>query len=136
MVADLQARAKGLGLPFGPRTMTYNSRLAQELGLWADSKGRGHAFHMAAFRAYFAHGHNLAREDVLLTLVHDAGLCRSEAQTILADRSWAARVDSDWQYARDMGITAVPTFVCGSGRLIGAQSYDSLAALVTGHSQG
>lgn len=116
--------------------MTYNSRLAQELGLWAESIGGGHAFHLAAFRAYFAHGKNLAREDVLVELADEAGLSRSEAKTILANRSWAAGVDADWQYARDMGITAVPTFVFGTSRLVGAQSYHSLATLVAGHSQG
>jgi len=59
MVRRLRFQAMELGLPFGERTITCNSRLAQELGLWAESKGKGKQFHNAAFRAYFAEGHNL-----------------------------------------------------------------------------
>ena len=45
-------RMKGLmdaeGLPYGRRTQTYNSRLAQELAKWADAQpGLGHAAHRA-----------------------------------------------------------------------------------------
>ena len=39
-IAAAQSRLQGVmqqeGLPFGERTMTYNSRLAQELATWAD----------------------------------------------------------------------------------------------------
>ena len=49
----LKTRAAELGLPLGERKKTYNSRLAQELGIWAESKDRGDAFHMAVFKAYF-----------------------------------------------------------------------------------
>ena len=45
----------------GERTRTYNTRKAQELGLWAMDSGRGDPFHQAAFRAYFVHGRNLAK---------------------------------------------------------------------------
>src|SRR5215471_7636496 len=44
-------RMKGLmdaeGLPYGRRTHTYNSRLAQELGKWADTQPGGEAIHDA-----------------------------------------------------------------------------------------
>ncbi len=33
------------GLPYGNRSMTYNSRLAQELGFWADTQAGGEAIH-------------------------------------------------------------------------------------------
>jgi len=52
--ARLMRVAREEGLPFGPRDMTYSSRLAQELGKWAESEGRGKAYHDAVFRAYFA----------------------------------------------------------------------------------
>jgi predicted DsbA family dithiol-disulfide isomerase len=35
MHAQMKARMDAEGLPYGERTMTYNSRLAQELGKWA-----------------------------------------------------------------------------------------------------
>ncbi len=39
VMARLKAVARELGLPFGDRAMTYNSRLAQELGHWAETEG-------------------------------------------------------------------------------------------------
>ena len=37
------------GLPYGTRTMTYNSRLAQELGKWAETQPDGDKIHEALF---------------------------------------------------------------------------------------
>jgi predicted DsbA family dithiol-disulfide isomerase len=37
----LKKAARELGLPWSDREMTYNSRLAQELGKWAEQEGRG-----------------------------------------------------------------------------------------------
>jgi len=59
MLNRLKTKARELGLPFGDRTTTYNSRSAQELGLWVEAKGRGEQFHKAAFAAYFVEGKNI-----------------------------------------------------------------------------
>jgi predicted DsbA family dithiol-disulfide isomerase len=130
MVAGLRRTAETMGLPFGARTDTYNSRLAQELGIWADDQGRGDQFHHAAFRAYFGDGRNLAREEVLLNLARKAGLSASNAETILAERTYRHRVDQDWNLARELAITAVPTFLAGKRRLVGAAGYNDLVRLV------
>ena len=53
MHAQMKARMDAEGLPYGERTHTYNSRLSQELGKWADTQPGGEAFHDAMFRAYF-----------------------------------------------------------------------------------
>ena len=37
----LKQAAQEAGLPFNDRTMTYNSRLAQELAKWAETEGSG-----------------------------------------------------------------------------------------------
>jgi len=131
MLERLRLTAAELKLPFGPRSRTYNSRLAQELGLWAEDHGQGDAFHHAAFRAYFADGLNLAKHSVLLDLVKQVNLTVSEAECVINDRTYAARVDKDWEDAHILGITAVPTFVMGQQKLVGAQSYDTLSDFVT-----
>ena len=41
MHGQMKARMAAEGLPYGDRTMTYNSRLAQELGKWADTQPGG-----------------------------------------------------------------------------------------------
>ncbi len=127
---QLGKKAVELGLPFGERKKTYNSRLAQELGAWAESKNQGHAFHMAAFKAYFVHGKNIAKIPVLLDLASAVGLSRDEAAIVLSDRIFEAVVDKDWLLSKEKGVTAVPTFVLNRDRLVGAQPYLALEKLM------
>jgi predicted DsbA family dithiol-disulfide isomerase len=133
MMTRLAAVAREENLPFGDRRMTYNSRLAQELGKWAEEKGSGEAFHKAAFRAYFADGLNIGHRAVLLQLAADVGLSSDEAGQVLDTRAYRNAVDGDWQRAREKGITAVPTFVFGKERLVGARPYRELETLLLGN---
>lgn len=133
MMARLRDKAAELGLPFGERKKTYNSRLSQELGLWAEEKGKGELFHMAAFHAYFAEGKNIAKIPVLVELASSVGLPKEEAALVLSKRVYKQAVDADWKLARMMGITAVPTFVIGSDRVVGAQPYEVLSRFVEAH---
>ena len=73
MLNRLKAVAVELGLPFGERSHTYNSRRAQELGKWAEVAGRGEAFHQEVYRAYFVEGKNIARPEVLVELAAGRG---------------------------------------------------------------
>jgi predicted DsbA family dithiol-disulfide isomerase len=123
-----EAMAQQHGLPFGHRTHTYNSRLAQELGKWAEKMGVGPTFHAAAFRTYFARGLNLAQEDELIRLATNVGLPKEEARMVLKQRSLGADVDQDWQQAKRLGITAVPTFRLNGRQLTGYQPYERLKA--------
>ncbi len=127
MLEHLRRTAEELGLPFAARSKTYNSRLAQELGLWAEDKEKGEVFHKAAFYAYFAQGLNLAEHHVLYDLVDEAGLPRDEAHEVLSRRTYSPKVDKDWDDARSQGITAVPTFVMDGYTLVGAQSYENIS---------
>ena len=122
----LKNKAAELGLPFGERRKTYNSRLAQELGSWAESKNRGDAFHISAFKAYFVDGKNIAKIPVLLDLAASVGLPRDEAEAVLSTRGFKDPVDEDWAISKARGITAVPTFVINQDKLVGAQPYETL----------
>jgi predicted DsbA family dithiol-disulfide isomerase len=107
MHAQMKARMDAEGLPYGERTMTYNSRLSQELGKWADTQPGGEAFHDAMFRAYFV-----------------------EARDVLKERRFKDAVDADWAKSRHLGVTGVPTFVAGGYGVVGAQPYEVLVQLV------
>ena len=132
MMAHLKDTATNLGLELSDRKMTYNSRLAQEIGLWAEIKNRGHQFHMEAFKAYFAHGRNLADQDVLLDLINRSGLDMEEGRQVIETRAFSDAVDADWALSREKNVIAIPTFFMGSERLVGAQSYEALKKLVHG----
>jgi predicted DsbA family dithiol-disulfide isomerase len=130
----MYARMKGLmdaeGLPYGRRTHTYNSRLAQELGKWADTQPGGEAIHDALFRAYFVEARDISRPEVLLEIVEQVGLPREAAREVLEKRTFKEAVDADWALSREYGITGVPTFVAGRFGVVGAQPYEALEALV------
>jgi predicted DsbA family dithiol-disulfide isomerase len=127
----LQQVAAELGLPWGMRPRTYNSRRAQELGKWAEALGQGDEFHLAVFQAYFAAGRNIADISVLQEIVGTIGLDGRMAAQALAERTFKAAVDRDWEYSRTCGITAVPTFMVAGRQVVGAQPYQALADLVT-----
>ena len=123
--------AEAEGLPFSPgRGMTYNSRLAQELGKWAEEQGLGEEFHEAAFRAYFVDNRNIGLIEELVDLAESIGLDGAQAKKVLAERTCSAQVDEDWAYSREHGVMAVPTFMAGGRKVVGAQPYETLAQLV------
>ena len=134
---DLDAmyvRMKGLmdeeGLPYGRRTHTYNSRLAQELGKWADTQPGGEAIHDALFRAYFVDGKNIADVDTLLSVAASVGLSAEAARVVLEQRTFSQSVDEDWMKSKQYGITGVPTFVAGGYGVTGAQPYATLLQFI------
>ena len=130
-LARLRAVAEAEGLPFGKRTHTYNSRLAQELNKWAQEMGQGRQFRQAAYLAYFEQGLNLADPEVLASLAKSVGLDPAEAREVLDERAYAVVVDDDWTYAKACGVVAVPTFRAGGRTVVGAQTYETLEKLVS-----
>jgi predicted DsbA family dithiol-disulfide isomerase len=130
----MYARMKGLmdeeGLPYGRRTHSYNSRLAQELGKWADTKPGGEALHDVLYQAYFVDARNIGDPEVLVELAQSVGLPAEEAQAVLAERRFKDAVDADWAKSHQYGVTGVPTFVAGRYGVVGAQPYEVLEQLL------
>ena len=130
MHAQMKARMDAEGLPYGERSMTYNSRLAQELGKWADTQPGGEALHDALFRAYFVEARDISQPAVLLDIAQRVGLSVDGAREALEKRTFKEAVDEDWKLSRQYGITGVPTFVVGRQGVVGAQPYEALEQLV------
>jgi predicted DsbA family dithiol-disulfide isomerase len=130
MQAQMRARMTAEGLPYGDRKMTFNSRLAQELGAWADTRPGGEAIHDALFRAYFVDGRNIGDPAVLVGIAASVGLPAGEARGVIEKRTYQAAVDADWEKSRRYGVTGVPTFVAGNSGVAGAQPYEVLEQLV------
>ena len=131
MAQRLREVAGGLGLPFNPSGMIYNTRLAQELAKWAESRDRGMEIHRALFRAYFVDGRNIGQVDELAGIAESLGLGGEEARQVIGDRTFKEAVDRDWDRSSALGIHAVPTFVMEGKRLVGFQAYGTLEQLVT-----
>jgi predicted DsbA family dithiol-disulfide isomerase len=130
MLKRLEQTAVGLGLPFGERPMSFNSRRAQEAAKWAESHGKADAFHNAVFRAYFADGKNLHEIETLAAAAESVGLKGLDLEAVLQSKTFKAAVDRDWLRSHHLGITAVPTFRMNEENLIGAQPYEQLAAFM------
>ena len=127
------ARMKGLmdaeGLPYGRRTHSYNSRLAQELGKWADTQPGGAALHDALYKAYFVEARNIGDLELLVALAASVGVPAEEARAVLIERRFKDAIDADWAKSAQYGVTGVPTFVAGGYGVVGAQPYEVLEQL-------
>ena len=133
-IEPIKQRLKGLmaeaGLPYGERTHTYNSRLAQELGKWADTQEGGEAIHDALYQAYFVDNINLSDVEQLVAVAEQAGLDGAAAREVIETHSFKDAVNADWQRAREMGITGVPTFYQNNLVVVGCQPYETLERFV------
>ena len=134
---DFKARnshMKGLmeaeGLPYGDRSHTYNSRLAQEIGSWAETQPGGNSIHDKFFEAYFVDCRNIGDVEVIIDVVNSAGLDEQLARAVLADRSFKDAVDADWEKSHRYGVTGVPTFFSNGKGLVGAHPYEALEQLM------
>ena len=125
------------GLPFNAeRNMSYNSRLAQELAKWAETKDETEEIADALFRAYFVDVKNIGKPDVLAGIAADHGLPADEATEVLLSRKYKDAVDDDWRRCGALGVNAVPTFLAGRYMMVGAQPYEELERLVQHVTQG
>ena len=118
------------GLPYNSPSMTFNTRLAQELAKWADDFPEGEALHSALYRACFVEERNIGEINELLQLVEKVGLPIEEAQNVLEHRFFQAKIDTEWQEARERGVTGVPTVIAPPYIIVGAQPYEKLVEMI------
>ena len=126
----LARAAADVGLPMGERTMTFNSRLAQEMAKWAESSGKGAEFHAAVFRAYYVEGRNIGKVEELISIAGSVDLPEGEARSVLEAGKYKGAVDADWSRCHALGVTAVPTFMVGTRRIVGAVAYEALETFI------
>lgn len=104
------ASAVGLAYDFD-KAVVANSFDAHRLVQLAKTHGKSDALEEALFEAYFTRGKDIADPAALADIAEAAGLDRKEAESALADGSFAAEVKRDILEARQIGVTGVPFFV-------------------------
>ncbi|MEJ2717888.1 MAG: DsbA family protein [Deltaproteobacteria bacterium] len=125
MFQNIRAAGDSLGIRFGELARLSNSRRALEASEYARDQRHYDSFHAKVFHAYFTDIRDIGSLDVLLDLARADGLDTDELTTALEERRYASRLDEAHAEARQLGITAVPTFIVNGGeRIIGAQSID------------
>jgi predicted DsbA family dithiol-disulfide isomerase len=116
--------AEDAGLILGSHVVYSNSRLALELGEFAEREGVGEAYRKGLFDAYFQQLRDIGDIAVLSDLAENIGLSRADAEKCLAERTMKPVVDEQILEARGYGITGVPTFIIGRYMVVGAQPYE------------
>ena len=117
------------GLPFAPAARIPNTRLAQEIAAWGIAAGH-EQIGDALYRAHFADGKDIGDPATLVALAAAVGLDPERAAEVLTARSHRTQIDHEWQRARSLGVTGVPTFVIGRRGVVGAQPYETLESFV------
>lgn len=120
-----QAEADGISIDFAAMTRTPNTLDAHRLIHWAAVEGVQDAIVQALFQAYFGEGRDIGDHEVLADIADGCGI---DAALVL--RLLRKDVDKDEIRAREaafreMGVTAVPTFiVAGQHAVPGCQPSD------------
>jgi predicted DsbA family dithiol-disulfide isomerase len=128
--SQFEQAADAEGLPYGVRTHWYNSTPAHEAALWADDHAAGEGFRRAVYRAYFVDNLNIGSTDVLCSLAETLVVESEALRRSLVEGHYRERVQEQFDYARTVGITGVPSYVAGRYVMVGAQPYEVFQRLV------
>jgi predicted DsbA family dithiol-disulfide isomerase len=129
-IAEIGA-AEGIAFAFDRIAVSPNTLDAHRLIHWAKEAGAEGAVVEALFRAYFVEGRDIGDHAVLAEVAAAAEMDGGAVASRLAsseDRE-AVRQEIDW--ARQIGITGVPTFIlAGRYALVGAQPAETIAEAI------
>jgi predicted DsbA family dithiol-disulfide isomerase len=122
--------ANAEGLSYGSRSHWYNSGPAHQAALWADQTERGEDFRRAVYQAYFVDDHNIADADVLAGIANRLDLDTADLRQALAEERFRSEVERQFEFAREVGVSAVPAYIAGRYLLVGAQPFEVYRQLI------
>lgn len=119
----LEQRGSELGITFTRgRERTSNSLLAHQAAAFAAEHGDPIAFHRHMFKAYFEDLEDIGVLDTVVRIGFESGLPEPALREALIAGRYRAQVDEELAQARQIGVTAVPTFIVGEQyAVVGAQ---------------
>jgi predicted DsbA family dithiol-disulfide isomerase len=128
----VQLMAQEAGLEMNTPTVTPNPHRAFEAAEYAKTQGKGSEFHRAVFDAYWRRGLNIGTREVLLQVADEVGLPREPLDKALTEGAYRDLVDQKLDAVRQLGVTAVPTFIFnGRYAVEGAYPYELFRRVVT-----
>lgn len=130
--SQIEARGAEGGLNFRRgRTWTSNSHLALEAAEWCAEMPEAMAFHRAMFKAYFDDLEDIGDIDLIVRVGESVGLDAVELRRVLETRELREQVDQGILWAREVGVSGVPTFVFEEKwAVVGAQDYNVFESLI------
>lgn len=123
---DMELRGEALGITFRRgREVTSNSHLALEAAEFAAETPQAWAFHKAMFKAYFDDLEDIGDIDTVVRIGAAVGLDEAGLRAALESRAYREQVDDGVAWARQIGVTGVPTFVFDEQHgVVGAQDHE------------
>ncbi|SLN40900.1 DSBA-like thioredoxin domain protein [Aquimixticola soesokkakensis] len=120
-LAALFAEA-GLEVDFEKLTHSPNSRDSHRLIHWAGIEGRQAAMVSALFSAYWLEGRDIGDAEVLADLADGLDMDAALVRRLLASDADIDEIAARETYAREHGVTSVPTYVIANAHAVpGAQ---------------
>ena len=128
----LQKRAlEEYGLEINQGPFGINSRPALIADKYAESQGKGKAFHKAVMDAYWQQARSIDDKSILKEIAESVGLNTENFDAVLADPTFDTEVAADVELAHAYRLDGVPALVFADKYLVsGAQPYDILKQVV------
>jgi len=108
------------------------SRVAFEGFVYADAHGLGQRYTQRVFQAFFVEQRDIGRPEVLAEVAGELGLDATDFRCALDSGRYREAHQQALRRARQLEITAVPTFLIDSRRLEGMPTPESLHRLLDG----
>ncbi len=123
----LKSAAASVGIEMQRNPLIANSQKALEAAEFARDLGRLDEFGPAMFHAYFTEARNIGLVDELVDIAGAVGIDGAAMRQALDDDVYAERVREGSDWAHNIGVTGVPTFIFdGKFAVVGAQPYEVL----------
>jgi predicted DsbA family dithiol-disulfide isomerase len=134
--SPMELRGEALGIEFKRgRVWSSYSHLALEAAEFAfqtSDFATAWAFHRRLFKAYFTELENIGDTSLLARLADETGLDGSDLGKALDDRRFEAEVDEGIAWSRQIGVTAIPTFVFNQRMgMVGAQELPAFREMMS-----
>ena len=126
--AAVYPMAERLGVPIQLPTVSPQPYTRKAfLGLqYAKQEGKGNAYATAVMKGFFQQNLNIGEDDVLKNILHSLGLNPAMLDEFVNSPQVNAQHDADLQYAKQVGIQAVPSLAVGSQFFSGVPSVQAL----------
>jgi len=112
------AEQAGVAMDFSKRTHYYNTHQAHRLIHWCEGFDKQQAMNELLIDAYFKQGLDINNSQVLLNLVEQLGLDRSQAEVALNSSATKQQLAIKKQRVQQAEITSVPAFIFNNRTLV------------------
>jgi predicted DsbA family dithiol-disulfide isomerase len=112
------AEQAGVAMDFSKRTHYYNTYQAHILIHWCEKFDQQQAMNELLIDAYFKQGLDINNSQVLLNLVEQLGLDRSQAEVALNSAETRQQITIKKQRVHQTEITSVPAFIFNDRTLV------------------